>query len=94
MRATEGRGEAIGHHGELIQGVFEDQNARLHRGLISLPCRHRKSTANFKNNGEERLSVTPQHCQKAKRAAELTLKTFARSSIGGRLTIKSNIPIG
>ncbi|RUW21603.1 MULTISPECIES: GHMP kinase [unclassified Mesorhizobium] len=94
MRATEGCGEAIGHHGELVQGIFEDQNARLHRGLISLPCRHLKSKAKFRTNGEERLSVTPRHCEKAKRAVELALKTFARITIGGHLTIESNIPIG
>lgn len=94
MRAGEGCGEAIGHHGELVQGIFEDQNGCLHRGLISLPCRHLKSKAKFKTQGGDTLSVTPRHCEKAKRAAELALKTFARMTIRGHLTIESNIPVG
>ena len=29
--------EAIAHHGELLQGVFEGSDGRLHRGLLTLP---------------------------------------------------------
>lgn len=57
MRATEGSGEAIGHHGELIPSIFEDENACSHRGLVSLPYRDLKSRAHFRLSHEEALSV-------------------------------------
>ncbi|MDK1492905.1 hypothetical protein QN219_23060 [Sinorhizobium sp. 7-81] len=94
MRAIDGRGEAIGHHGELVQGVFEDEDARLRRGLVSLPCRHLNSKARFRANAEGRVSVTPRHCEKSLRAVELTLNRFAGVRTGGHLTIESNIPVG
>jgi len=92
--AREGYGEAIGHHGELIQGVFEGPEGNLHRGLVSLPCRHLKSRAKFWLHGEAGVSVTPGHCEKSKRAAELVLQTFGGGRTGGHLVIVSNIPIG
>ncbi|WP_342709930.1 GHMP kinase [Bradyrhizobium sp. B124] len=91
--ASLGYGEAIGHHGELLQGIFEDENARLHRGLTSLPCRDLKSTATFKASNEDGVTVTPVCCEKSKRAAELALARFARIRVGGHLTIASNIPV-
>ncbi|SEK13485.1 GHMP family kinase ATP-binding protein [Paraburkholderia diazotrophica] len=90
----EGSGEAIGHHGELIQGVFEGEGGRLHRGLVSLPCRKLTSKAKFSDNGELDVSVSPRRCTKAKRAAELTLKTFGQAISGGHLAISSNIAVG
>ncbi|ESX00602.1 kinase [Mesorhizobium sp. LSJC268A00] len=94
MSATEGHGEAIGHHGELLQGIFEDEDARLRRALVSLPYRQLKSKAKFSAKGEHRISVVPRYCEKSKRAAELTLKRFAPGRTGGQLTIESNIPVG
>lgn len=94
MRTTEGRGEAIGHHGELLQGVFEDKGARLRRGLVSLPCPYLTSKAEFRAAREESVSVVPRRCEKARRAAELTLQRFAQAGTGGHLTVESNIPVG
>lgn len=94
MCAKEGSGEATGHHGELLQGIFEDKNGHLHRGLVSLPCRQLKSRVKFRANGAEKVSITPLHCQKAQRAAELALTRFARIRTGGHLAIESNIPVG
>ncbi|RWD82942.1 GHMP kinase [Mesorhizobium sp.] len=94
MRAREGRGEAIGHHGELLQGVFEVEGARLRRGLVSLPCRHLTSKAEFRVTSEESVSVVPRRCEKAGRAAELALQRFAQAGTGGHLTVESNIPVG
>lgn len=91
---AKGNGEATGHHGELLQGIFEDKNGHLHRGLVSLPCRQLKSKAKFTTNSAEKISITPQHCQKAQRAAELALKRFARIRTGGHLAIESNVPVG
>ncbi|UPK34502.1 GHMP kinase [Bradyrhizobium sp. 186] len=89
-----GNGEATGHHGELLQGIFEDENGQLHRGLVSLPCRQLKSRAKFSPNRAEDISITPRHCQKAQRAAKLALKRFAPTKTGGHLAIASNIPVG
>lgn len=94
MYGTEGNGESTGHHGELLQGAFEDENGHLHRGLVSLPCRHLKSKARFRASGAEKICTTPRYCQKAERAAELALKTFAGIRTGGHLAIESNIPVG
>jgi len=94
MYETQGNGEATGHHGELLQGVFEDKDGQLHRGLISLPCRRLKSKATFRATSGEKISITPPHCQKAERAAELAVKRFARIRTGGHLSIESNIPVG
>ncbi|AYG66090.1 GHMP kinase [Rhizobium sp. CCGE531] len=94
MRIVEGHGEAIGHHGELIQGVFEDWEGNLHRGLISLPCRHLNSKAEFRPRDEAGVSVTPIHRKKSKLAVELSLETLGRGGTGGHLAIASNIPIG
>lgn len=42
-----GVGHAIAHHGELLQGVFEGHDGRLHRGLLTLPYPLRTATATF-----------------------------------------------
>ncbi|RKR31501.1 GHMP kinase [Paraburkholderia dipogonis] len=94
MHRRERFGEAIGHHGELLQGVFESEGGHLRRGLVSLPCPNLTSKVRFLANGETRVSVSPQRCEKAKRAAELTLKTFAQTGAGGHVTISSNIAVG
>ncbi|WP_244438934.1 GHMP family kinase ATP-binding protein [Paraburkholderia dilworthii] len=66
----------------------------MRRGLVSLPCPNLTSKARFLANSDTQISVSPQHCEKAKRAAELTLKTFAQTGVGGHVTINSNIAIG
>ncbi|TIR15783.1 MAG: GHMP kinase [Mesorhizobium sp.] len=95
MFAARGYGEAIGHHGELLQGIFEDEDAhQLHRGLMSLPSRHLKSTATFEPNKSGKVTVSPARCEKARRAADLTLHVFSQIETSGHLTIKSKIPVG
>ncbi|MEM5461944.1 GHMP kinase [Paraburkholderia phytofirmans] len=94
MNIKEGLGGAIGHHGELLQGVFEGDGGSLHRGLVSLPCRHLVSKARFVANGHVGVSVMPQRCEKARRAAELALDRFSPARANGQLTIETNIPIG
>lgn len=89
-----GYAEAIGHHGELVQGLFEDDGARLRRALVSLPCRQLKSKARFSPNDGEHVSVVPASREKARRAVELTINAFGRPGTGGSLAIDSNIPVG
>lgn len=89
-----GRATAFCHHGELLQGVFETDNYRLRRGLVSMPCRRFRSRGTFRAIAGSSLRVNPPACVKAARAAKLTLVKLARSSVGGALTIDSDIPIG
>lgn len=89
-----GYAEAIGHHGELVQGLFEDDGAQLRRALVSLPCRQLRSKARFIANNSDSVSVMPASREKARRAAELAISAFGRPGSGGELAIDSNIPIG
>lgn len=89
-----GEGHAIGHHGELIQGVFEDEQGRLHRGLVTIPLDGLRSTAQLILNENSNLSVVPREKTKALRAAHLTLEQLGRAKAGGLLRIESNIPVG
>ncbi|WP_246681382.1 GHMP kinase [Mesorhizobium sp. B2-3-14] len=85
---------AIGHHGELVQGLFEDDGARLRRALVSLPCRQLQSRARFSAGDGDLVAVTPESCDKARRAAELTIARFGQRGTGGNLAIDSNVPVG
>ncbi len=89
-----GTGHAIGHHGELIQGVFEDEQGRLHRGLVTIPLDGLRSTAQLILNESANLSVVPREKTKALRGAHLTLEQLGRAKAGGLLRIESNIPVG
>ncbi|MGE0284221.1 MAG: kinase [Rhizobiaceae bacterium] len=86
-------GTATGHHGELIQGVFEDETARLHRALVTLPLRRMRSEARFAKSEETDLTVDPVHKAKAAVAARLTLDLL-NVPCGGTLSIESTIPVG
>ncbi|MBZ9747631.1 GHMP kinase [Mesorhizobium sp. CO1-1-7] len=85
---------AVGHHGELVQGLFEDDGARLRRALVSLPCRQLQSRARFSPGDGDLVAVTPVSCDKARRAAELTIARFGQRGTGGNLVIDSNVPVG
>jgi uncharacterized protein involved in propanediol utilization len=89
-----GYAEAIGHHGELVQGLFEDDGGRLRRALVSLPCRQLRSKARFTANDSDYVSAVPASREKARRAAELTINAFGHPGTGGSLAIDSNIPVG
>jgi uncharacterized protein involved in propanediol utilization len=89
-----GIGEARAHHGEILQGIFEDERCHRHRGLVSLPCRHLRSEAVFFPNAREHVTVSPSSCEKARRAAELAMLQAGCESCGGHLVIASDIPAG
>lgn len=89
-----GEGYAIGHHGELVQGVFEDDQGFLHRGLVTLPIYSLRSTARLILDESEELTVDPCDKTKALRSAHLTLARLGCSSSGGHLRLESNIPVG
>lgn len=87
-----GVGAANGHHGELVQGVFE-QNGQLHRGLVTLPLAKLVSNATFTCAATRELTVRPAHKAKASLAARETLNHLSVAE-GGFLNLESNIPIG
>lgn len=89
-----GNGLALAHHGELLQGVFEETDGRLKRVLVSIPCGIFKSEARFIPNDSDVVEVEPAWKVKSCRAVALTLSSLGRHDCGGRLQIRSNIPVG
>ena len=86
-----GHGACSAHHGEILQGMFED-NGELHRALISIPFGHLTSEARFQSDENiKSIVVEPGNCVKARAAAELNLRECGRKH-GGYLTLSSNIP--
>jgi uncharacterized protein involved in propanediol utilization len=88
-----GIGEAHAHHGEIFQGVIEDESGRLHRGLISLTFETITSKARFRPDRGGTLTVYPRWKVKALAAASTTLEHMgARPE--GRLEVHSELPPG
>jgi uncharacterized protein involved in propanediol utilization len=94
---TAGIGSAIAHHGELMQGVFEDDAGQLRRALVTMPLPGRGSQAVFYPSQSHWGVVGPSGLTKARRAAIYTLREFAAHpspAKGGRVEITSNVPHG
>ncbi|MBW9075664.1 kinase [Agrobacterium deltaense] len=89
-----GVGRAIAHHGEVLQGVFADETGRLHRGLLTLPCRRGESIATFWPDDGKDIRTRPAGRSKAARAAALAFQELGHSHAGGSLTIETSIPVG
>jgi len=89
-----GKGHSIAHHGEILQGVFEDDNGRLHRGLVTLPLDRMKTTTVFKVADKAAAIATQGDKPKAQKAAELTLAYLGDPDRGGELFVESSIPVG
>ncbi|MER8486151.1 kinase [Mesorhizobium sp. M1322] len=93
-RLQVGIGRAMAHHGELLQGVFEGADGRLHRGLITLPFASRLSKVIFRPGEQGDIRTRPLERRKAARAAELALKHLGFAGVGGELILESDIPVG
>lgn len=89
-----GVGRAIAHHGELLQGVFEDEDDRLHRGLVTLPHSALQAVATFWPRDTGTIRTRTSERSKAARAVALTLEHLGLAGTGGDLTIESEIPVG
>lgn len=89
-----GVGRAHAHHGEFLQGVFERENGRLCRGLVTLPLTSQESLATFWPDQQAGIRSRPANRTKAARAAALTLEHVGLAGRGGELTIESSIPVG
>jgi len=84
----------MAHHGELLQGVFEGDDGRLHRGLITLPLAAQQSMVTFWPGDQGDIRTRPVDRRKAARAAALTLEHLGFANAGGDLTLESDIPVG
>ena len=89
-----GHGVALAHHGELLQGVFEGADGRLKRVLVSIPCGIFRSEVSFVPNDTDVVEVEPNWKIKSCRAVVLTLSSVGKHKCGGRVHIRSNIPVG
>jgi uncharacterized protein involved in propanediol utilization len=89
-----GYGVAPAHHGELLQGVYEGADGRLKRVLVSIPCGIFKSEVRFIPNDSDAVEVEPKWKVKSCRAVALTLSSLGKHKCGGRVQIRSNIPVG
>lgn len=90
-----GRGAAAGHHGEIIQGAMRLEDKSVQRFLVTMPCPDLVAQARFELSPA--LSghvVAPPEKSKSRKAAEATLKHLQQESIGGYLTLSSNIDEG
>lgn len=94
-RSGGGVGIAFGHHGEILQGVFEDTAGQLCRGLVTLPCYDLVSRATFAvSQDDSEIRLRPAGRWKAGRAARLALDHLGFEGVGGTLTVESSIPNG
>lgn len=96
-RPTVGVGYAYAHHGELLQGMFEDGAGRLRRALVTLPHRERGSRAVFYPSQNHWGVVGTPELIKVRRAAILALREFSTHpspAKGGQIEIISDVPRG
>ncbi|HEX2040411.1 MAG TPA: hypothetical protein VHF47_11845 [Acidimicrobiales bacterium] len=89
-----GRGRAIAHHGELLQGMFVGPEGGPMRGLVTLPCELYASEGEFRPSDVPGIEVTPEWKWKAQKAAQLTLDYLHADGVGGALRVETTIPIG
>lgn len=93
---TFGAGSCRAHHGEILQGIFRDQQNRLRRGLVSLPLPLLGATAKFLPTPHERITVLQNEPVKTKaaKAAEMTLRNLGLEQHGGYLFLANDCPLG
>ncbi|MDQ2835967.1 MAG: hypothetical protein M3Y89_00930 [Actinomycetota bacterium] len=92
-----GIGYAPAHHGELLQGTFEDGAGRLRRALVTLPQPERGSRATFYPSARHWGIVGTPELTKVRRAALLALREFSTHpspTKGGQIEVLSDIPRG
>lgn len=87
-----GTATASVHHGEILQGVFEDDEGVLRRGLMSMPCDLYSTRATFTPVSLPSVVVRPASKVKARRAAEETLAVLGWPCSGGYLALRGDVP--
>jgi uncharacterized protein involved in propanediol utilization len=91
-----GVGFAPGHHGEILQGVFQHAG-RLRRALVTLPNPEVGSRAIFHPGTAPGVIGSEPGLAKVRRAAALAMTAFAAPgspAVGGYVEIDSTIPRG
>ncbi len=88
-----GHGASIAHHGEILQGVFEDGQGLLHRGLVTLPCALLRSVTVFQSSRSGELLIDPPWKTKALAATRCTLTHLGCDEMGGQVRVITNVPL-
>jgi uncharacterized protein involved in propanediol utilization len=89
-----GFGVAPCHHGEWLQGEFQDGPLSV-PGLVTVPCPLFRSRATFALNPHSAgVRVRPKTHVKALKAAQLTFQWLGRPHAGGELSIRNRAPAG
>ncbi|WP_189936630.1 GHMP family kinase ATP-binding protein [Streptomyces sulfonofaciens] len=92
--ALVGIGTAPSHHGELLQGAFED-HGEIRRGLVTLPCSLFGSSATIRlSRWEPELSVRPKWKTKSLSAVRGVLGALGMEGYGGRLELHGDVAVG
>lgn len=91
-KPKKGYANVSGHHGELLQGMFE-HHGKLERGLVTVPCTRYVTTASFFPDNSSRVRVSPVYKTKAQKAAKLMLERCGQPGLGGNLVLHSNVPV-
>ncbi|MGH3879736.1 MAG: hypothetical protein ACRDSK_22135 [Actinophytocola sp.] len=92
-----GIGHAPAHHGELLQGVFADEDGRMRRALVTLPQPELRSRAIFHPSHHHWGVVGTPELEKVRRAAARALREFGArpaAAKGGWIEITSDVPRG
>ncbi|MEJ2045550.1 MAG: hypothetical protein P8X74_15430 [Reinekea sp.] len=87
-----GHGAAPCHHGELLQGIFEESNGKETLGLVTLLHSSAKAKATFIPDPDSlSLTVSPTYKLKALSSVKLTLQELGLPDMGGHLICASCI---
>jgi len=92
-----GIGSALAHHGELLQGMFLDEDGTPHRALVTLPQPALGTRAVFRPSYTHSGVLGPPELIKVRRAAILTLGRlpgYRSPAKGGQIEITSTVPRG
>lgn len=89
-----GFGVAPCHHGEWLQGEFQDGPLSV-PGLVTVPCPLFRARATFALTPQSAsVRIHPKTHVKALKAAQLTLQWLGRPHVGGELSIRDRAPAG
>ena len=80
------------HWGEILQLAFYDEIGEVRRGLLTLPCSRFFVEVRFSPDRTGILHIQPSGKKKALLAAYIVRQMLGDRSLGGVLTLRSNIP--
>ncbi len=88
-----GTSMVIAHHGELVQGVFEDNMGIYRTGLVTVPYYQKCTKAIYGEKMEGGLVVSEDKIL-SKKAVEVVYDYFKMSCGSGELNFNTEIPVG